>query len=245
MPTKLDTLQRIEIAEGVEIQLRLAGPLPRGLAFMIDSLIKGGILVGISMMIGFLAAALQFPFGSEISEGVSNGLLLVGGFLLEFGYSIGFEVSPWSATPGKRAMGLRVARTSGAPITWHQAVVRNMLRMIDFLPFGGVTGVITCLCNDRFQRLGDLAADTVVMHVEATRAKDSSGRLEGIPPFRPGASLTREEQGAILQYADRVGEWPEQRAEELAGHIRGLTRVAGVAGVSRILGMARWIRGAG
>ena len=175
-----------------------------------------------------------------------KGAMIVWGFLLEFGYSIGFEVSPWSATPGKRILGLRVARTSGAPITFHQAVVRNMLRMIDLLPVGGITGLIACLSNERFQRLGDLAADTVVIHADASSSgEDNFGRLESIAALRPGAALTREEQGAILQYAERFGEWPEQRAEELAGHIRGLTKVEGAGGVTRIIGMARWIRGAG
>jgi len=128
MTPKLDTLQKIEIAEGVEIQLRLAGPLARGQAFLVDGLIKSAIWVGGSLLVGVFGRALTVALGGEVGRGVLNGLLIVWGFLLEFGYSIGFEVSPWSATPGKRMLGLRVARTSGAPITWHQAVVRNMLK---------------------------------------------------------------------------------------------------------------------
>lgn len=246
MAAKLDTLQKIEIAEGVEIQLRLAGPLARGQAYVVDTLITVGLFIATSIVVGVLGLFVSLPFGGEIGAGVADGLGILAFFLIQVGYPIVFEGSPWCATPGKRMMGLRVVRTSGAPITWNQAVVRNMLRMVDFLPFGGITGVIACLSNDRFQRLGDLAADTVVIHAEMEqKLEENAERLQGIPAFRPGASLTREEQGAILQYADRFGEWPEQRAEELAGHIRGLTRVDGAAAVARIIGMARWIRGAG
>ena len=246
MTPKLDTLQKIEIAEGVEIQLRLAGPLARGQAYFIDGLIKAGVWAAGSFALGICGVMITAAFGSSTGGGVTTGLLIVWGFLLEIGYPICFEVSRRGATPGKRMMGLRVARTSGAPITWHQSVVRNMLRMIDLLPVGGIAGVIACLSNDRFQRLGDLAADTVVIHADpVTMAQDGGASVEGIAPFRPGAALTREEQGAIVQFAERFSEWPEQRAEELAAHIQGLTRGEGAHGVVRILGMAKWIRGAG
>lgn len=245
MAKKLDTLQRIEIAEGVEIQLHLAGPMPRGMAFALDCLIKAAILmVGafVCTLMGFICSVL---FGWNIGSGLSTGLMIAIAFALEFVYSIVFEASRWSATPGKRIVGLKVVRTSGAPISWHQSVVRTMLRGVDWLPFFGVTGIITGLCNDRFQRLGDLAADTLVIYAEPGRPKVVASGGDGIAPFRPGASLTREDQGAIVQYADRFREWPARRAEELAEHLRGLTRVEGQEGVSRIVGMAQWIRGEG
>lgn len=243
MTAKLDTLQKIEIAEGVEIQLHVAGPLARGQAFLIDVLIKAGVWLAGSIALSLIGVMIIVAFGGKTGSGVNNGLGIIWGFVLEVCYSIGFEVSPWSATPGKRIVGLRVIRTSGAPITWHQAVVRNMLRVIDLM---GITGVVACLVNDRFQRLGDLAADTLVVYADPpSRPQQSSPAMESIPPFRPGAALTREEQGAILEYADRYPDWPQHRAEELAGHIRTLTRMDGGNAVVRILGMARWIRGEG
>jgi len=243
---KLDTLQKIEIAEGVEIQLRLAGPVARGLAFLADSVIKFGVYVAASLLTAAIGGFVAAGFGAEIGEGVGTGLLLIGFFALEWGYSIGFEVSGGNATPGKRMVGLRVARSSGAPITWNQAVVRNLLRVVDLLPVGGVFGAISCLISPRFQRLGDLAADTVVIHAEPVRAKNASPEAEkGEDSWRPGVPLTREEQEALLQYADRREEWSAERRLEMADRLVGITHASGAAGMGKILAMARWIRNEG
>jgi uncharacterized RDD family membrane protein YckC len=243
MTEKLDTLQKIEIAEGVEIQLRLAGPVARGLAFLTDSVIKFGIYLILFLLTSVAGGVVAAAFGTEIGSGVGTGLLWIGFFVLDWGYSIGFEVSGWNATPGKRMAGLRVARTSGAPITWNQAVVRNLLRVVDVLPVGGVFGAASCLSSRRFQRLGDLAADTVVIHAEAPRR--TADGVEGpgaVPEWRPPVPLTREEQAALLEFADRRGEWAEERQTELAALVRDVTQARGGDGVRRILGMARWIR---
>ncbi len=246
MTPKLDTLQRIEIAEGVEIHLRLAGPVARGLAYLTDWGFKVVILLGGGILAGMVGALLEAALGTKIGEGVTTGLMIVFFFLIVWGYPIAFEVSPWNATPGKRMLGLRVARTSGAPITWHQAVTRNLLRTVDLLPAGGIVGLISCLVSSRFQRLGDLAADTVVVHAEpAVIRSGEKERWEGGDDCRPPVALTREEQGAILQFAERMNEWQGARAEELAGHIGALTRATGGDGVRRTLGIARWIRNAG
>lgn len=243
MLRKLDTLQRIEIAEGVEIQLHVAGPLPRGIAFALDVIVRG-LIFGLVMLAESFLADLIFP---EIfaDPKVQGGMALLLWFVLEFGYFICFEASDRGATPGKRWLGLKVVRPSGVPVTWHQSVVRTMLRGVDLLPFCGLVGFIASLCNDRFQRLGDLAADTMVVYAEPGDSKDRLEAMDEVAPFRPPASLTREDQAAIVQYADRFGEWPAQRAEELAGYVQELTRVKGREGVTRLLGIAQWIRGAG
>lgn len=240
---KLDTLQRIELAEGVEIQLRLAGPAVRGMAWMLDLAIKAGVILVLSIVISIFGAGFAILAGDKAGVGVAMGILLLAMFVIDWMYSVAFEVSPWGATPGKRKMGLRVAQTSGAPITLHQAVVRNLIRGIDLLPFGGTVGLVSCLVSSRFQRLGDLAADTVVVYAgEAVPQRKASDAPEGARGQRPPVPMTREEQEAVLSFESRYGEWPEARRREVAGLARILTRVDEERAVGRLLGLAQWIR---
>jgi len=119
---RLDTLQCNELAEGVEIHLRIAGPYVRSLAYLLDLLIR----VGISMLAYFILMALGKIIGFTVVRGLSMLLM----FFLMFFYYILFEAGKRGATPGKRAMGLRVVDISGAPISFGQSFIRNMLRLM-------------------------------------------------------------------------------------------------------------------
>ena len=169
---KLDTLKRIELAEGVEVRLRAAGPFVRAVAWMTDLLIQ---LVVLFLLVVLAQALLR---GSAVL--VTGGLYWILLFLLFWFYNIYFEVRHKGATPGKRWMGLRVVQPSGIPVRFTHSVVRNFVRIVDCLPvlpllspgvtIGDVTslptyglGVAVCLFTKNFQRLGDLAAGTVVI----------------------------------------------------------------------------------
>ena len=115
---KLDTLQTIELAEGVQVQLHPAGPMPRALALMADLLWMVLIVFGLAMVFSFL--------GSLLGADTSGGLILLSIFVTYWGYFILFEVLRRGQTPGKKWMGLRVVRTSGAPLGWGAAVLRNL-----------------------------------------------------------------------------------------------------------------------
>ncbi len=236
---KADTLQTIELSEGVEIHLRVAGPVPRALAYLIDvtHIILYYILIGI--ILGFVILPTLGPR-------VFGGLMLICIFFMNWFYFVFYEVGKKGATPGKRRMGLRVARPSGAPVSWSQAIVRNFLRMIDFLPAGYGVGLVTCLCTKRFQRLGDLAADTVVIYAAPERGQaalsftpvsgmEGSGRA-------PGYALNREEQLALALFAERVPRFSPSRSEELATHASELTTSRGKEAVRELVGIARWIQ---
>ena len=224
--TRLDTRQKIEIAEGVEIDLRPAGLIVRVSAYMLDWLFKIGIILVASIVassVGLIAGAAG---GEEVGNGVASGIVGLVTFVLHWIYSICFEVSRWGATPGKRIMGLRVTQLSGAPVSLGQSVVRNMLRVVDLLPLGGAVGVISCLTTKRFQRLGDLAADTVVVYaptIEPTAPPATAiESAEGEWVLRPPSRLTREEQVAVLTFSERSEEWTVPRREELASHAHGM-----------------------
>ena len=82
--------------------------------------------------------------------------------LLQFAYFILFEAF-FAATLGKMVMGLRVVKADGSPYSWSSVIVRNLLRFIDALPVFYLIGLITVAVSKRNQRLGDMAAGTLVV----------------------------------------------------------------------------------
>ena len=230
---KLDTLQSIELAEGVEIHLRIAGPYVRVLAYLLDLLIRAGIYIVAQLLLTLVGVVIGFT--------VAQGLSLLLLFFIMFFYYIIFEAGKKGASPGKRAMGLRVVDTSGAPITWGQAFIRNMLRFADGMPlFSYGFGLLTTLMTKRFQRLGDLLANTVVVYDRLPKTHVTS-----LPPalnaVAPPVPLSREEQAAILGFKERGGMWSEARRVELADHAKELSGGEGVKGMTKLLGIAQWL----
>jgi uncharacterized RDD family membrane protein YckC len=232
---KLDTLQSVELAEGVEIRLRIAGPTLRIFAFLIDMLIRIGVLIVAGIALAFA--------GIGIGELPAMGLMLLIWFLLDWGYSVVFEAGKRGATPGKRAMGLRVVQDSGSPITLGQAVVRNFLRFIDGMPFMLTYGIglASCLATRRFQRLGDLAAGTVVVYDKAP-----SMPVTPMPPPLAAVplpvGLTADETRALILFRERAGLWSAGRCQEIADHVAPLTGARGSDGVQRVMAMAHWVQ---
>lgn len=232
---KLDTLQSVELAEGVEIRLRMAGPILRAGAYLIDLLIRGAVL----MAGGFLV----YLAGVAIGSRVASGLMLLAWFLMDWLYPVVFEAGKRGATPGKRLLGLRVVQASGSPITFGQALVRNFLRFIDSMPFFTYGfGVTSCLASRRFQRLGDLAAGTVVIYDRIP----AQPVIAAPPPMEPvpvPIGLTADEIRALALFRERAGLWSDGRRAEIADQASALTGVTGAAGVSRLMAMAHWLEG--
>lgn len=230
---RIDTLQSIELAEGVEIHLRMAGPYVRVLAYSIDLLIRIGICVVGYILVLFVALIM--------GVNVAMGLNMLVMFVLVFFYYVLFEAGKRGASPGKRIMGLRVVDTSGAPISFGQSFIRNMLRFADGMPVPTYGfGLLSTLLSQRFQRLGDLLANTVVIYDRLPQMHLTSlpPALDSRPPRVP---LSREEQAAVLAFRERGGMWSEARRVELADHARELTGATGQTGMTRLLGMAHWL----
>ncbi len=231
---KLDTLQSIELAEGVEIRLRIAGPILRVFAWALDML-----FIGLAM--GILAIALGIA-GFLVGSQVINGVMMLIWFVLTWWYPVFFEVSRWGATFGKKICGLRVMQPSGAPITWSQAIVRNFLRVVDINPpFWGLPGMASCLATQRFQRLGDLAAGTVVVYERSEVVPEGAGP----PPLqaqRPMVALRPEESRAIVTFRERAVFWSDARRIEIADHLQVLTTKKGAEGVNSLSAMAHWLQ---
>ena len=237
---KIDTLQTIEIAEGVQIQLKPAGPCVRMAAYGLDLLYFFLAMIVISIVVGVV--------GNFFGEGVGSGFLSLAFFLLNWFYFVFYEVRR-GASPGKKSMGLKVVTTSGSPPTLGASMLRNLLRFADFLPFGYLFGVVTCLSNRNFQRIGDLVADTLVVYDTKPTKKEKAAALNTllknpVAHLAPRAVLSREEQSSLVQFLDRSELWSASRKEELAAHLQPLTGATGKEGVRRALSMGSWLRDA-
>ena len=211
----IDTLCAQETPEGVELEFSPAGPAPRALAWIVDAAIR---------FIVYLALASALHGLGQLGTGV----LLVGLFLLEWFYPVGFEV----------------LRADGAPVGWSRSTVRSLLAFADFLPFGFAAGLTAMLLGRRCQRLGDRAAGTVVVHVEPAPAapRPAPGAVESLAPPFPH---TLPEQRAIMGFSERAPGLTLERARELADLLEPVTGASGDEGVARLHAMARNLRGLG
>lgn len=226
----LDTARQVATPEGIEITLRLAGPVPRALAYLLDLLIRGTALIALS-----IAASALGQFGTAI--------LLLSAFSLEWLYPVVFEVLAAGATPGKRAMGLMVLNDNGTPIRWPASLTRNLLRAIDFLPFLYFTGLCAMVANRDFKRLGDLAANTLVVYRER---KPAAASIPEAPPVTPPITLSLDEQRTLLDFAERASRITPERAAELAEIVSPLAvDKTGQAAVRQIVGIANHLAGRG
>jgi uncharacterized RDD family membrane protein YckC len=223
--SKTNTLQ-IRTPEGVVFSQLLAGPLTRFVAWLVDF----AVVVAIQMLIGTILGLLGLLAGEFI---VAIQLLLL--FVLNFGYSIGLEWRLRGQTLGKRAMRLRVVDAQGLRLKFNQIVIRNLLRMVDMLPLFYLVGGTACILSRRAQRLGDFAANTVVIRIP----KLSTPNLEQIASgkynsFRDHPHLearlrqrvsTQEASIAVQALVRRDSLDPVARVElfaEMAGHFREL-----------------------
>lgn len=229
-----DTMQAVELADGVEIHLRVAGPAVRSMAWLIDSLIFIGLIIGASMLMGFAAGFV----GAEVSRGLQLLFLFLGMWF----YNVFFEMGAKGASPGQRTMGLKVASVSGAPVRLPQSIIRNLLRVVDFMPFGYLLGLICCLFTKKFQRLGDLVADTVVIY-SGDKKKLTVPAKVNADPLPPSVPLLREEQAALIQFNERAPQWSDSRKIELTNIIEPLTHSKGVTGLAKTAGIALWLQG--
>lgn len=231
---RADTLQSVELADGVEIQLRVAGLAVRSMAYLIDLLIRIGIDIVVAI------AAFSFLSGVVGSE-MTSGLMLLFMFFMEWFYNVLFEAGGKGATPGQRAMKLRVMSVTGGPVSLAQAVMRNFLRVVDFMPGLYLTGIVCMLFTRRFQRLGDLVANTVMTYADVPLAYTPNVEIHA-ERRAPTQVLTREEQAALLQFLERAPLWAEERRIELASLAQPLTQASGVEGLRRLCGMALWLQ---
>lgn len=223
----LDTHREVVTPEGIALRLPAAGPAPRALAWAIDFALRAGLALLAAMVLGLIGR-------------VGTGVLGVVAFVLFWFYPVLFEALWDGRTPGKRALGLRVVAGNGAPVGWLAAFLRNLLRTVDMLPFGYAAGLVCCLADAHGRRLGDLVADTQVVHVP--RAVDATVP-PAVAPVAPPVALKPYEQAALVAFAERGALLTPARQAELAELAAPLVDAHGMAAVVRLQGMAAWLLG--
>jgi uncharacterized RDD family membrane protein YckC len=165
---------RIATPEGVPVDLMLAGVGSRFAATLIDLTFKG-LLVLVLTLLAVLLGDLGIALVSVL------------GFLVYFGYDVAFEVLADGQTPGKRWTGLRVLREDGRPVDLLSSVVRNVVRLVDGLPLSYLPAMVSILVTRRNQRLGDLAASTIVVREPRDGGSVADERVTSTAPA-PAAS---------------------------------------------------------
>ena len=223
----LDTARRVATPEGIELTLRLAGPVPRALAWAADLAIRVIVLWLAAIALGALGL-----FGA--------GVMFLAAFFLEWLFPAWCEARWNGATPGKRLLGLVVLNDDGSPVRWSAALTRNLLRAVDFLPFLYATGLAAMLVNRDFKRLGDLAAGTVVVYREGAHR---AVLIPAAAPLAPPAPLTLGEQRTVLDLAERAPALAPARVEELAELARPLIGAARGDPAERVLRVANHLVG--
>ncbi len=222
--------------ERVAFRFETAGLGSRFAAQVIDLLVLWGVLLALGAVAFGVAVLLEQPTVAALA-------VLVAGFATFWGYWI-LQEALWSGqTLGKRVMHLRVVDARGGPVSAGQAVVRNLLRIIDFLPVYYAVGTATIFISSRNQRLGDLAAGTVVVRERmAVRLAD----LAAAPDVRAEAGASRPSAAAprpaaavrsrsrldprlrrfVVAYAQRRPELALAHREHLAAEVEAALRAA-------------------
>src|SRR5437764_10122672 len=171
----------LNLPESVAVGYDVAGVGSRFLAALIDALVLAVVLAAL-VIVTVLAGQSLTGTMAYVAAGV--GVLIINVVLL--GYFVFFEIIWNGQSPGKRAMGLRVVKTSGYPITAVTALIRNVVRLVDWLPAFYAVGVITMIANRHARRLGDLVAGTVVIKEKRYASLSSlSSARSTMAPGRP------------------------------------------------------------
>lgn len=204
----------LDTPEGVQLTFRLAGPAARAGAYVADLAFRGGIFA-------FLALTGSIFF-DQLGLGVSMGGMLILLFLLEWAYGTLFEWLWNGRTPGKRMFKLRVIKTGGYPIGFYEAVIRNMLRFADapFTMLYGV-GLFVMMGSRKFQRLGDLAAGTMVVKEGVERVPYKPRNLQMVPVIprsecRRGYHVSERTLDTVTRLFERSGYLSGPRREAIA-----------------------------
>lgn len=184
--------------ERVSLQYDIAGIGSRAAAALIDSVLQYALLlVGVLAIAGAAAVVHAFGDAPDVVDTLFIALFVLLYFIVITGYFIVFEILWSGQTPGKRIVGVRVLRENGYPIRPLDSVIRNLLRIVDGLPFGYAVGVLTMLTNTRARRLGDFAAGTIVVRegapslLQATTA-DMAQPTPGLVLRTDDATLVRD-----------------------------------------------------
>ncbi len=207
-------------AVGLDLEVATIGS--RGIAYLLDLLLFAVVFVLLSLV------QLALAGGGWFDSGLGIAIALVLAFLWQFGYPIGFETLWRGRTLGKAAMGLRVVTLEGAPVGLRHATIRAVTAPVEVLLTTGLIASIASFVSPRAQRLGDLAAGTLVVRERGMATEPSASTF--VPP--PGAAsyvaqvdvsaLGHREYALVRETLRRQPDLPDDAAWQLASEVATL-----------------------
>ena len=236
-PVALDTTIAVVTPENIAFDYQLAGPFRRLPAYLIDLGVRWivivALIVGIFLIGGLINFSLLGPFA------MASGFIIY--FVVSWFYGTFMETYFNGRTIGKWACGIRVIDVEGRPISGKRALIRNLLRIADLAPLAalssmsdeippvfliptGMVGLVTMISTRRMQRLGDLAAGTMVIVDERSWrlpvAKVDDPRVPALASYIPGDyQVSRSMARALAIYAERRHYLTPARRREIARHL--------------------------
>ena len=169
MPARTN-IHLIRTPEGITFSQELAGPAARFCAWAVDAAVIAAIMSVLGTVLGLLRL---------LSADFAAAAAALGYFVVSIGYAAYCEWSWRGQTIGKRLLKLRVVDAEGLRLQFNQVVIRNLLRFVDSLPFLYFVGGVACVLSRRCQRLGDVAANTVVIRHQVLSEPDLEQILAG------------------------------------------------------------------
>ena len=210
---------RISVAtpEGVTLEVTLAGVGSRFAAGVIDQLLRWSVLLALVTLL----AVLQEGISDDGISGTGVVTIIVAVFLVQFGYDVLFETLASGRTPGKRWTGLRVVKKGGTPVGFLASALRNILRIVDSLPGFYLVGILSVMFTANNQRLGDLAAGTIVVRERRqSTALPSSPRASGPAPadstLYDVSAVSAEEVATVRRFLERRATLTPEARDRLA-----------------------------
>lgn len=238
----LDTTIEVVTPENIAFKYQLAGPFRRLPAYIIDLFIRLAVFAAFIFIFGIFGITATSVLGGSVIPSLLIAATLVTFFILSWFYGVFFETYYNGRTPGKWACGLRVISDDGHPISGMQALLRNLLRQADLLPATtlapfdpenfltaipittGLVGLLSMILTKRMQRLGDIAAGTIVVVDERnwalplTRVDDA--RVPALASFIPADYRVSPTMAkALASYTERRAYLSPGRRREIAKHL--------------------------
>jgi uncharacterized RDD family membrane protein YckC len=221
--------------ERVSFDYQVAGLGTRAIAQVVDLLILSLVLAGVYFFAIFVGAS-----GQDV---VAYLIAIIGSLVVIFGYFWTCEAFWSGQTVGKKIFRLRAVGDRGEPMTFMQAGIRNIVRIVDFFPYAYGVGLVVLFVNGRGKRLGDLAAGTIVVkdsdylplwRVPGARPSDAPPAplpaAAALAPATPGELLLRrldpDLRRFVALYGRRRPELPPPLRAQLAGHVQSALQAA-------------------
>jgi uncharacterized RDD family membrane protein YckC len=219
--------------ESLTLTQPVAGIGSRGLAAVVDSCIV--LIIMLALVVG--ALALSIVSASAQAAGPTLIVVVVLASVVPLIYYVTCEVATSGRSVGKLIFGLRVVDLQGVPLGTGDSLVRNLIRILDFLPFGYLIGVVAMFAGSQPRRLGDLAAGTVVVHDRGMKrlAADLGPAVRAVATLstdigQPLPGLNRcgkFELDMVQDFLSRPGLTPDRRISVAARLVAAISTRAG------------------